>query len=69
MHNSYQRKHMITSLLWSEDFWDMQKHCYYYLKNELVPVLHYNQSSIEGLFSCIRGMEKDRTGFYPSGVL
>ena len=38
-------------------------------EGELVPALHCNQSSIEGLFSCIRGMGKDRTDLYTSGVL
>ena len=36
---------------------------------ELVPVLHCNQSIIEEIFSCIRGMGKDRTNLYASGVL
>ena len=34
-----------------------------------IPALHCNQSSIEGLFSCIRSMSKDRTDLYASGIL
>ena len=34
-----------------------------------VPGLHSNQSSIEGLFSNIRSMSKDRTDLYASGIL
>ena len=37
--------------------------------DKLVPVLHCNQSSIEGLFSCIRGMGKNRTDLYAFGIL
>lgn len=38
-------------------------------KDEMVPALHCNQSSIQGLFSWIRGMGKDITYLYASGIL
>ena len=34
-----------------------------------IPALHCNQSSIEGLFSCMLSMGKDRTDRYASGIL
>ena len=38
-------------------------------KGEYVPALHCNQSSIEGLFSHIRMMGRDRTDLYGVGIL
>ena len=38
-------------------------------KDEYVPALYYNQSSIEGLFSHIRMMGRDRTDLYGVGIL
>ena len=38
-------------------------------KDEFVPALYCNQSSIEGLFSQIRMMSRDRTDLYGVGIL
>ena len=35
---------------------------------EWIPALHFNQSSIEGFFTCIRAMIKDRTDLYAGGI-
>lgn len=34
-----------------------------------IPALHYTHSSIEGLFSCIRAMQKERRDLYACDIL